>query len=51
MLVVMRNKAGNYAVASTFVFLNLGIFAAYFDLLTYPIAVFRVPAVMYLLVA
>ena len=50
-LTIMRSRVKNFAAASAFVFLNLGILTAYFDLLTYPMAVFGVPAVMYLIVA
>ena len=52
-----RNKETGESVQNTdetgkvtlFIFLNLGIATAYFDLLTYPMAVFGVPAVIYLL--
>ncbi|MBO6165556.1 MAG: hypothetical protein J6O17_04190 [Eubacterium sp.] len=38
-----------YELCALFIFLNMGILTAYFDLLTYPIATFGVPAVIYLL--
>ena len=47
LLIIKEDKVQQ---ASLFVFLNIGIACAYFDLLSYPIATFGVPSVFYLLV-
>lgn len=41
-------KHSDNASMAALIFLNIGILTAYFDLLTYPMATFGVPAVMYL---
>ena len=44
LLLLPEKKRSRYAYL---VFLNIGIFTAYFDFLTYPIAAFGIPAVLY----
>ena len=46
---VVVAKSDRFEKCVIFVFLNMGILTAYFDLLTYPMATFGVPAVIYLL--